>query len=143
MIFIPQIVVLENKYFFKAIGRSFYLVNKNFWIVFLILLVFYFLYAIISGIISVPVYMIPYVKFIVKIIKMGGELDPSVNFMKDFMKEFLVYYLIIMGMQIIFSIFYMITINNALTLKFFNIRNLREGTQLLNELDVQMKKNEA
>ncbi len=145
MIFIPQIILLENKSFFKAIGRSFSLVNKNFWIIVLILIVFYFLYYIASSIISIPFYMVPYIKFIVKIIKSGGEADPSflANSITNFMKEFFIFIIIIIGIQIITSILYILVVNNSLTLKFYNIRNLKEGTQLLNQLDKEIKQNDV
>ncbi len=141
MIFIPQIILLENKSFFKAIGRSFSLVNNNFWVIFLLLLVFLFFYYIVSSIISIPFFIVPYVKFIIKIIKSGGESDPS--FMTDFMKNFYIYNIIISGIQFIISIFFIIVVGNSLTLKYYNIRNLKEGTQILNKLDKEMKQNEV
>jgi len=142
LIFVPQAVILENKYFFGAIGRSFTLVNKNFWFIVLILLIFYFIYSFALSILIVPVYMVPYIKFIMQVIKMGGESDPSfmLDFMRNFMREMSVYIFIIAGISSIASLFYLLMINNALTLKFYNIKNTKEGNQLLNDIDKELKK---
>ncbi|MBN2546184.1 MAG: hypothetical protein JXB50_10335 [Spirochaetes bacterium] len=142
MIFVPQAVILENKYFFSAIGRSFSLVNKNFWIVALILLIFYFIYSIGLSILIAPVYLVPYIKFIMQMVKMGGETDPAymMDVMRNFMKEMSVYIFIIIGISSIASLFYLLLINNALTIKFYNIKNLKEGTQLLSDIDKELNK---
>lgn len=142
LIYVPQAVILENKYFFSAIGRSFSLVNKNFWFIVLILLIFYFIYSFALSILIVPVYMVPYIKFIMQVIKMGGESDPSfmLDFMRNFMREMSVYIFIIAGISSIASLFYLLMINNALTLKFYNIKNIKEGNQLLNDIDKELKK---
>ena len=64
----------------------------------------------------------------------GDSLGTGWNVMFDnFLRLFLI--VIIMGISIIISIFYTLINNIALTLKFYNIKNLREGSAILDKLE--------
>lgn len=136
MIFILQAIIIENKLFFGAFARSFSLVNKNFWSLLGIFVVFYFIFAIASSIISMPFYMVGYVKMIANMIKNGGAADPEV--LNNYSNSMTTTLPIIYGVSLLLSSVYIILLNYALVIKYYNIRNLKEGMALLNQIDEQM-----
>ncbi|MCG8569025.1 MAG: hypothetical protein MJB14_02690, partial [Spirochaetes bacterium] len=77
VIFYVQVIMLEDKGYFTAIGRSFSLVKKNFWMIVLLLLVIYFMYSFIVGMVTVPLIAVPYIKMINVLIQNEGVSDPA------------------------------------------------------------------
>lgn len=132
IVFIPHAIMLEDKRYGQAIGRSFSFVNKNFWQIVLLLLVIYFLWSFVSGFVNLPFYVVYYIHLFSDLMKTGGEIDPG-N-MTSFFNRFGVVAIIIFVINIILMMLYTSLLNISLTLKFLNIRNIREGTDLLNKI---------
>lgn len=139
MTFVSQAIMLEDKHYGKAIGRSFSMVNKNFWQIVLIGLVIGIMYSIISRIITLPVSGVSAFKTIKSIVQSGGEIDPSAmgNMYTDMFGESGILAAIISAITVVLGIVYAIILNIAMTLKFINIRNIREGTDLLNKIETE------
>lgn len=137
--FIIQIVVLENKNFFSAIGRSFVLVNKNFWPIVLILIVYIFFTFFINFIIGLVSISSFYVDFFKQIIVNKGQSDPM--FMVTYFQKHQLMYMIQAVISSIVTILIMPILPIALTLKFYNIKNFKEGTALLE--DIRKEKNDT
>ncbi len=136
MTFVPQTVMLEDRWVFGAIGRSFSLVNGYFWSTFVIPLVYFFTYSFISSIITYGMLIIPYVNLFKSIMSNQGQMDP--NFMVDFYQKYAYLFIIQVIANNIILLLMSPILNIALTLKYYNIRNLKEGTALIN--DIQQEK---
>ncbi len=135
-VFITQIMMIENKFYFKCIGRSFGLVQDYFWSILLIIIVYFFLYYFIMAVVQLAIYGYPYIKLIRSIIGNKGQIDPS--FMEFFKKSF---FLIIISsvVQNILLFLLLPILSIAISIKFLNIKNLKEGTALLDEIKKQAK----
>ncbi|HPB80592.1 MAG TPA: hypothetical protein PK200_01010 [Spirochaetota bacterium] len=132
MAFIPQTIMIEGRWGFGSIGRSFSMVNGHFWQTFLIPLVFFLVYFFFSSIITYGILLTPYIELIKGIIRNGGQTDPSLlgNFYQQYS------YTIILQ-SVLNSLLHLLMtpiLNIALSIKFYNIRNLKEGTQILNDI---------
>ncbi len=133
MSFIVQIMMVEDKFYFNSIGRSFSLVNNFFWSTLLIPLVYYFFYAIVSSIISYAGLMGPYVQMFKDIIQNKGQTDPT--FMVDFMTKSSGMFVIITVLSYLVQWLLTPILFIAMTMKYNNIKNLKEGTLLLDEIN--------
>ena len=132
MAFIPQTIMIEGRWGFGSIGRSFSLVNGHFWQTFLIPLVFFLTYFFFSSIITYGLLLTPYIELIKGIIQNQGQTDPS--FLGNFYKQ---YSYIIILQSVLNSMLHLLMtpiLNIALSIKFYTIRNLKEGTQILNDI---------
>ena len=132
MAFIPQTIMIENRWGFGAIGRSFSLFNGHFWQTFLIPLVFFLVYFFFSSIITYGLLLTPYIELIKSIVQNQGQTDPS--FLGNFYKQ---YSYIIILQSVLNSLLHLLMtpiLNIALSIKFYNVRNLKEGTQILNDI---------
>lgn len=132
MAYIPQAIMTEGRWGFGAIGRSFSLVNGHFWQTFLIPLVFFLVYFFLSSTITYGLLLTPYIEIIKSIIRSGGQTDPSM--LGNFYKQ---YSYIIILQSVLNSLLHLLMtpiLNIALSIKFYNVRNLKEGTQILNDI---------
>jgi hypothetical protein len=133
LIYIAQAIMLEDTYGFGAIGRSFTMTSGNFWETLLIPLVFYLAYFFISSVISYAIFLTPYIKMIQEIVANQGQVDPE--FLMRFYSENI--HLIIIE-TVATSILYMLLspiLSITLTLKYINIRNIKEGTSLVQAIE--------
>jgi hypothetical protein len=133
--FLPQVMMVEDKFYFRAIGRSFSATEKNFWQIALFLLVFSLAYGTISSIVTYGSMIGPYIQLFTDIMKNKGMSDPSV--MTGFYSKY--GSVIIIASVLNFLAYLVVTpvMHIGLTLKFHNIRNLKEGTRLINEIEKQ------
>lgn len=132
LIYLTQAMIIENKFYFDGIGRSFTIIKNHFWSTLLIPLVFFIALMFISLIITYGAMIVPYVKLIKSAVQNQGQTDPTVimNFWKENLSIMILVY-------VINYLLYLVSIPLlaiALTVKFINIRNLKEGTTLLNEI---------
>jgi hypothetical protein len=137
--FVPQVIMIEGRWGFGAVGRSFSTVDGNFWATLLVILIYTLAYFFIASVASYALLFTPYINMVTKIIRDGGQTDP------DLMLKFYTdnAHLIIIQ-NVITNIIHMVMspiLNIALTLKFLNLRNLKEGTSLVN--DIEKEKNRA
>ncbi|MBN1409716.1 MAG: hypothetical protein JW969_02655 [Spirochaetales bacterium] len=132
-IFTNQVCMIEGKFYAAALTRSLSLVRKNFWVIFLLGLIFSFFISFIQGIVMIPSYIIPYIKFIRDLMENGGSLNSAA------FEEFSAAISGGMSLTMVFSAVIMYIampfLYIALTIKYYNIINLREGSHLLSGLD--------
>ncbi len=132
LIYITQAIMLEDTWGFGAIGRSFTMTSGNFWATLLIPLVFYLAYFFITSLISYAIMLTPYTNMIRGILENQGQTDPE--FLSRFYSENI---RLIIIETIATNILYMLLspiLSITLTLKYINIRNLKEGTSLANAI---------
>lgn len=137
LIYVTQAIMLEDMWGFGAIGRSFTIASGNFWSTLLIPLIFYLAYFFISSLISYAIFMTPYMNMIRTIIENQGQTDPE--FLTRFYTENI--HLIIIE-TIATNILYMLLspiLSITLTLKYLNIRNLKEGTSIANAIEEEKR----
>ncbi|MBP7585288.1 MAG: hypothetical protein KBA61_14705 [Spirochaetes bacterium] len=137
LVFVPQALMIEGRWGFGAVGRSFSSVNQNFWPTLLVVLIWWLAYFFISSLVSYSLILTPYIKMIGKMIESQGQTDPE--FMMNFYTEN-AHLFVIQG--VLTNILYMVLspiLNIALTLKFLNIRNLREGTSLVHDIEKEIR----
>jgi hypothetical protein len=131
--FIPQAVMLENKSAFSAIGRTFSLVNGRFWAVFVIPVVFFLVYSFISSIITYSMLIVPYIELFKNIIDTNGQTNP--DFMVNFYSKYGYIFVISGAINVLLMLLMTPILNIALTLKFYSIKNLKEGASLINDIN--------
>jgi len=139
LLFVPQAIMIEEKWGFGAVGRSFSMVDGNFWATLLVVLIYTLAYFFIASVVSYAVIMTPYINMIRQIISDQGQTDPE--FMLKFYTEN-AHLFIIQG--VLTNLVHMAMspiLNIALTLKFHNIRNLKEGTSLVHEIEKEKSAN--
>lgn len=134
LIFLAHAIVIDNEVF--SIGRTFSMVTRSFWPLTALVLIFYILFTIASSVISIPVLLGPYIKMIKELIDSGGQTSPQV--MAEIGEELGFFAIIATCITYIFSIFLVAIFNIALTLKYLNIKNLKEGAGLLEKIDTQL-----
>lgn len=133
LLFVPQVIMIEGRWGFGAVGRSFSTVDGNFWPTLLVVLIYMLAYMFIASVASYALLLTPYINMMGKIIREGGQTDPDlmVKFYSDN-----AHLLIIQNVAT--NILHMVLspiLNIALTLKFLNIRNLKEGTSLVHDIE--------
>ncbi|MCX7679034.1 MAG: hypothetical protein N2316_07420 [Spirochaetes bacterium] len=133
LIYTLQAIMLEDTWGFGAIGRSFTMVSGNFWATLFIPLVFYLSYFFISSIITYAIMLTPYIDMFKEIIQHQGQITQE--YYSEFLsKNFLRFIFQIIATNLLY--FFMIPLLYiALTIKYFNIRNLKEGTQLTHAIE--------
>ncbi len=137
LIYISQAIMLEDTWGFGAIGRSFTITSGNFWATLLIPLVFYLAYFFISSLISYAIMLTPYMNMIRGLFDNQGQTDPE--FLSRFYSENI---RLIIIETIATNILYMLLspiLSITLTLKYINIRNLKEGTSLANAIQEEKR----
>ena len=137
--FVPQVIMIEGRWGFGAVGRSFSTVDGNFWATLLVILIYMLAYFFIASVASYAILLTPYINMVTRIFRDGGQTDPE--FMVKFYSDNA--HLIIIQ-NVLTNIIHMVMspiLNIALTLKFLNLRNLKEGTSLVN--DIEKEKNRA
>lgn len=139
LLFIPQTLMIEDRWGFGAVGRSFSLVNGHFWPTFLIPLIYFLAYTFIASVISYAILLTPYIDLVKNIISNQGQTSP--DFMARFYSENAHLIIIQNVVTNIINLLMSPILHIALTLKFLNIRNLKEGTALVNE--IRKEKNPA
>ncbi len=129
LLFVPQAMMLENKFFFTSFDRSFFVIKKNFWEAITVPVILYFVYFFITMITSSIISIFNFGPSILDMIK-SGEVNEtpflSVNKWVNFADTFITY-----------IVFILITplIEIAVTMKFINLRNIKEGRGILSALN--------
>lgn len=137
LIYISQAIMLEDTWGFGAIGRSFTITSGNFWATLLIPLVFYLAYFFLSSLISYAILLTPYMNMFRGIIENQGQTDPE--FLSRFYTENIRLFIIeTIATTILFMLMSPI-LSITLTLKYLNIRNLKEGTSLADAIQEEKR----
>ncbi len=137
LIYIAQAIMLEDTWGFGAIGRSFTITSGNFWATILIPLVFYLAYFFISSLISYAILFTPYMNMIREIIGNQGQTDPEF-FTRFYSENIWLFIIQTITMNVLFILLSPI-LSITLTLKYLNIRNLKEGTSLANAIQEEKR----
>ncbi len=125
MAYIPQTIMLEDRAAFGSIGRSFSLASGNFWGTLLIPLIYFLAYTFFASIITYALMLTPYIELVKDIIGKQGRADPS--YLAGFYERSIYLFFI---QTVLTNALHMVmcpVLNIALTLKFYNIRAMREG----------------
>jgi len=130
-VFIAQVIMIEDKFYFKAIGRSCSLASNGFWPIVLINIVFGLIYLFASMVVSVPFYLIFMGEALFEGLAQGGY----VSGMSALNRGGVLYNIVQTVLSNVLAIFFLPLINTALTVKFYNIRNIREGTGLIEAIE--------
>jgi hypothetical protein len=130
--YVPQAVMIENRSAFGAIGRSFSVTKGYFWPTLVIPLVYFLVYSFISSVITYSMLIGPYIDLFKSILDSEGQIKP--DFMMDFYGKNAYIFLAQIVLNILLYIVMTPILNIAMTLKYYNIKNLKEGTSLIDEI---------
>ncbi len=125
MAYIPQTIMLEDRVAFGSIGRSFSLASGNFWGTLLIPLIYFLAYTFFASIITYALMLTPYIELVKDIIGKQGQIDPS--YLAGFYERSIYLFFIQTVLTNVLHVVMCPILNIALTLKFYNIRAMREG----------------
>jgi hypothetical protein len=141
LIFIPQSVMLDNKYYVRAIDTSFKLVTKSFMTVAVIILVYGLLMASVGQIVTLAIYIVPLIESIVKMIQQGGYSAPAAADMMG--GNILMMYVINTALVLILQVFILPLQNLSLTLSYYNLKNVQDGAELIDRIKKAKINNET
>lgn len=130
---LPQVFVLEKRWGFDGIGRSFSLTAKNFWIILLFSFVFMIIVSIAT---SIPMYatMIPsYVEIFRSALNETGQSDPNAMF--EAFSKYSGLMSVGMALALVVSALLMPIYYIAFNIKFHGIRNTKEGKAVQEALE--------
>jgi hypothetical protein len=130
--FIMQTVVLEDRRYFRAVGRSFQFVKGHFWSVLLLVFIYWILYSTVSSAVAWGAMMGPYIEMFKDIVQNGGQSDPAV--LTAVYAKMSRIMLPVYAFDGVLNIVLYPLLLTAITLKFLNVRNLKEGTGLIDEI---------
>lgn len=128
LLFIPQIMMLEDRYYFGSFDRSFFIIKNNFWQTVLIPVIIMIVYSIITSISSMIISFTAYGDFFVDAFS-KGEVNEGLLSIKK--------WAFILQNMISYAALILITpiLNIALTLKFMNLKNIKEGLGIVSDLN--------
>jgi len=133
--FIIQAVVIEDRRYFRAVGRSFQFVKGHFGSIFLLMFIYWILYSMISSAVTWGFMMGPYIDLFKDMIRNGGQTDPAV--MTALYAKISKIMVPVYAFDGVLNILLYPLLLTAITLKFHNVRNLKEGTGLIDEINLR------
>jgi hypothetical protein len=121
-------MMLEDRYYFGSFDRSFFIIKKNFWQTVLIPIIIMIIYSVITSISSMVISFAAYGDFFVDAFS-KGEVNEGLLTIKK--------WAFILQNMISYAALILITpvLNIALTLKFMNLRNIKEGLGIVSDLN--------
>lgn len=129
LMFVPQAIMLDNRYYFKAIDTSFKLVTKSFLTVAVIAVTYVALIGFISQFVTMIVYIVPLIEEIMKSIEGGGfNLPDYMNVLSP--ANSILLYVIQIALVAIVQVFFFPLQNISFTLCYYNMKNIQDGAEL-------------
>jgi hypothetical protein len=139
--FIPHAVMIDDRYYVRAIDTSFKLVTRSFLPVAVIILVYGILMMSVGQIVTLALYIVPLIESIVKMIQQGGYSAPSAQDMAG--GSILLIYAINTGLIIILQVFFLPLQNLSMTLYYYNLKNVQDGAELIKRIKKAKLQNET
>jgi hypothetical protein len=131
--YITHSVTLDKIYYLSAIRRSVDFVKGNFWAITGLIVIVYFITQFANTIIMIPFFAGPYISFIQTVVS-SGTSDPAIvsSAMQGWFSSLWMPTIIVFLFSVfVTSPFY----STALTVKYVNLRNMKEGKGLLDKLE--------
>lgn len=129
LVFVPQIMILEKKFYFHSFDRSFFIIKKNFWETITLFAIIYLVYYFISSIFTSIITIHETLPAILKSAKTGETAVANPEIMNKWVQ------LATQSVTYLVFILIMPVLHIAATIKFQNIKYLKEGTGIIDELN--------
>ncbi len=120
--YVTQINIIEDRFYFGSIARSFSITSGYFWSTLLVPLIFYLAVSTLTGIIQIAVMG----DLFFKIALNPGQV-PDMSIFENFKLRFIIYSVVVNGLLT----FVMPVLHIALSLKFLNLRKIKEGAEVV------------
>lgn len=130
-LYVTQAMMEDNRYVFNAIGRSFSIIRKNLFASIAVPVLVYFVYYFFSNIINLAISLPTIIPTIIQGIKTGETGGFGNSYLHLQLVAMAISYLIFI---LIYPVAYI-----GMTLKYLNLRNLKEGTDIINDIELDIK----